>query len=70
MDTIKEYIIKSGISNKYNLEKINNKINEILIENILTFEKSKDIKPFTNFMNMKFKKFYFKIFLCNNKNYP
>ena len=70
MDTIKEYIIKSGISNKYNLEKINNKINENLIENILTFEKSKDIKPFINFMKMKLKKFYFKIFLCNNKNYP
>lgn len=67
--TIKEYIIKSGINNKYNLEKINNKINEILIEKILTFEKSKDIKPFTNFMNMKFKKFYFKIFICKNKNY-
>ena len=56
MDTIKEYIIKSGISNKYNLEKINNKINEILIENILTFEKSKDIKPFTNFMNNEIQK--------------
>ena len=73
--TIENYIIESGISGNYNKKRkinenknINNLDNSNLIEKILNYEKEFDNKPFTNFMNMKFKKFYFNIFLEDNTN--
>ena len=73
--TIKNYIINSDISGNYNKKrKINENINidslnnSELIEKILKYETTEDNKPFTNFMNMEFKKFYFEIFLKENDN--
>ena len=73
--TIENYIIESGISGNYNKKRkinenknINNLDNSNLIEKILEHEKEFDNKPFTNFINMKFKKFYFNIFLEDNTN--
>ena len=68
-ENIKNYIIRQGISNNFNKgkteeekEKIN-KNNLNLICKILQFEKNLDKKPFTEFVNMNFKAFYFDIFL-------
>jgi len=73
--TIKNYIIKSGISGNYNKKRkinenknIDNLNNSDLIEKILKYETTEDNKPFTNFINMEFKYFYFEIFLKNNDN--
>jgi hypothetical protein len=72
-ENIKNYIIRQGISNNFNKGKTedekekNNKNNLNLICKILQFENNLDYKPFTEFVNMNFKKFYFDIFL-NNKN--
>ena len=72
-ENIKNYIIRQGISNNFNKgkteeekEKIN-KNNLNLICKILQFEKNLENKPFTDFVNMNFKVFYFDIFL-NIKN--
>lgn len=68
-ENIKNYIIRQGISNNFNKgkteeekEKIN-KNNLNLICKILQFEKNLENKPFTKFVNMNFKDFYFDIFL-------
>ncbi len=72
-ENIKNYVIRQGISNNFNKGKTeeeienNNKNNLNLICKILKFENNLDKKPFTEFVNMNFKKFYFDIFL-NNKN--
>ena len=74
--TIKNYIINSGISGNYNKKRkfdenknINGLDNSNLIKNVLIHENSlNNNKPFTKFINMKFKKFYFNIFLEDNSN--
>jgi len=72
-ENIKNYIIRQGISNNFNKgkteeekEKIN-KNNLNLICKILQYEKNLEKKPFTEFVNMNFKVFYFDIFL-NTEN--
>ena len=74
-ENVKNYIIRQGISNNFNKgkteqekEKIN-KNNLNLICKILQYENNLDEKPFTEFVNMKFERFYYDIFLnIENKN--
>ena len=74
-ENVKNYIIRQGISNNFNKgkteqekEKIN-KNNLNLICKILQYENNLDEKPFTDFVNMKFERFYYDIFLnIENKN--
>ena len=74
-ENVKNYIIRQGISNNFNKgkteqEKENiNKNNLNLICKILQYENNLDEKPFTDFVNMKFERFYYDIFLnIENKN--
>jgi hypothetical protein len=74
-ENVKNYIIRQGISNNFNKgkteqEKENiNKNNLNLICKILQYENNLDEKPFTEFVNMKFERFYYDIFLnIENKN--
>jgi hypothetical protein len=70
-ESIKNYIIRQGISNNFNKGKsekeqeIINKNNLHLIYKILETEKNNlnQNKPFTEFVNMEFKDFYFNIFI-------
>ena len=74
-ENVKNYIIRQGISNNFNKgkteqEKENIKKNNLnLICKILQYENNLDEKPFTDFVNMKFERFYYDIFLnIENKN--
>ncbi len=70
-ESVKNYIIRQGISNNFNKGKtekeqeIINKNNLHLIYKILETEKNNlnQNKPFTYFVNMEFKDFYFNIFI-------